>query len=293
MFSSNGGGPRAGRGQTIVGIMLGVSALASAGFMAVFVAGAQTQLAALCAFAAFAALAAAFVVWEGSLLPHPDAVEEREPLPSAPAAVDETVAVFEAGARALGRRSWLMWLLGGTLGALGLAGLFPLASLTGPLDDSFAHTAWRRGLRLVREDGTPVHASDLAIDSVVTVFPEGFVGPEHVTDMANAATMLVRVPVEQLALAPERMAWAPGGLLAYSKVCTHAGCPVGLYRAAARELFCPCHHSTFAVCEGAKVVFGPAARPLPQLPIAVAGDGTLHALGDFDRPVGPGYWNRA
>ena len=173
---------------------------------------------------------------------------------------------------------------------LGIAGLFPLGSLTPPIDERFMHTAWRRGLRLVLEDGTPVRTDELPINSVVTVFPEGFVGPDHDTDMANAAAMLVRVPIEELALPAERIEWAPEGFLAYSKVCTHAGCPVGLYRAAARELFCPCHHSTFTVCDGAKVVFGPAARPLPQLPIAIADDGTLHALGDFDAPVGPSSW---
>ena len=102
--------------------------------------------------------------------------------------------------------------------------------------------------------------------------------------------MLIRVEEGQLQLPPERLAGAPGGLVAYSKVCTHAGCPLGLYLAATHELRCPCHQSTFDVLHGARPVYGPAPKPLPQLLIEVGDDGDLHAAGDFTGPVGPSFW---
>jgi ubiquinol-cytochrome c reductase iron-sulfur subunit len=102
--------------------------------------------------------------------------------------------------------------------------------------------------------------------------------------------VLIRVEPGQLQLAEAAMAGAPDGLVAYSKICTHAGCPLGLYLAATHELRCPCHQSTFDVLDGAKPVYGPAPRPLPQLPIEIAEDGVLIATGDFPAPVGPSFW---
>ena len=127
--------------------------------------------------------------------------------------------------------------------------------------------------------------TDLPIDAITTVFPEGDVGS------ADSQTLLIHVAPEALHLPPERASWAPEGFVAYSKICTHAGCPVGLYRASEQKLICPCHQSTFDVLDGATPVFGPAARPLPQLPIALQPDGTFVATGDFSAPVGPGFWN--
>ena len=119
----------------------------------------------------------------------------------------------------------------------------------------------------------------------MTAFPEGYVGS------ADAQTVLIRVAPELLQLPPDRVIWAPDGYVAYSKLCTHAGCPVGLYRATEHQLLCPCHQSTFNVLDGAEVVFGPAGRPLPQLPIQLQGDGTFVAQGDFFEPVGPAFWD--
>jgi ubiquinol-cytochrome c reductase iron-sulfur subunit len=131
----------------------------------------------------------------------------------------------------------------------------------------------------------PVHAGDIPVDSLVTVFPEDAVGS------ADSQTLLIRVPPELLRLDPSRAGWAPDGYVAYSKICTHAGCPVGLYRATERKLICPCHQSTFDVLTGATPVFGPAARALPQLPIRLQPDGTFVATDDFAEPVGPSFWN--
>ena len=173
---------------------------------------------------------------------------------------------------------------------VGVAGLaaalaIPVLSLGPGPGTSLRHTSWRRGTRLVTSAGEPVRSAELAIDSVLTVFPEGSI------DDASAQALLIRVPDGSLRLPADRLAGAPGGYVAYSKVCTHAGCPVGLYRASERRLICPCHQSTFDVLDGAQPVFGPAARPLPQLPIAESRDGTLVALDDFSGPVGPSFWD--
>jgi ubiquinol-cytochrome c reductase iron-sulfur subunit len=119
---------------------------------------------------------------------------------------------------------------------------------------------------------------------VVTVFPEGH------EDAADSQTLLIRLPDDVTAPGPSD--WSVSGVVAFSKICTHAGCPVGLYQAETQELFCPCHQSTFSVPEGAKPTFGPATRPLPQLPIGVDEAGFIISLSDYTEPVGPGFWNR-
>jgi len=282
--------------ETLVAVLLVVTMLSGIGFAAVYALGAQIQLAAAMLVFGFGSLAAAMVVWERRLMPTRVSVEDRGSLPSGDEKDDAAADTLLAGAGAIvGRRTWLVRLFGSALAALGAGALFPLRSLAPRLTgiDELNHTSWKPGIRLVGEDGTLVHASDLENDSMLTVFPEGHVGPQFIDEMANDATVLVRVPPAELELPPARATWGPEGLLAFSKVCTHAGCPVALYRAKARQLFCPCHQSTFDVRTGGARIFGPAARGLPQLPIAIAHDGTLHALGDFPEPIGPGYWERA
>ena len=277
---------------TVVGL-LAIAGLGGAGFAVDYALGAQTQIEAGCLTIALAALAAALVVWEHELMSHSVAIEQRGTLRSGRDARREAgVAAVGAVETVVGRRSWLVKILVGVVGIVGIGALFPLRSLTPKLGDRLRTTAWKDGSKLVRVDGTPVKASDLEVDSIITVFPEGHTGPDDTFVMANSATVLIRVPPEELELPPDRVAGAPQGLIAFSKVCTHAGCPVALYRAAARQLFCPCHQSTFDVLRGGKRIFGPAVRPLEQLPIRIAGDGTVTATGDFPGPIGPGYWER-
>jgi ubiquinol-cytochrome c reductase iron-sulfur subunit len=139
----------------------------------------------------------------------------------------------------------------------------------------------------VQADGTPVRPSDLSADGVVTVWPEGH------TEDADAPTLLIRTRDSQdFKPRSGRGDWTVEGVVAYSKLCTHVGCPVGLYQAEEGLLLCPCHQSTFDVLDGARPVFGPAARPLPQLPLAVDDQGAVIATGDFSGPVGPGFWDR-
>ena len=277
-----------------VAILLVVAVLSAIGFAVNFALGAQTQIAALTLGLAFAAIAAALVVWEHDLMPHEDDVQAMPPQRSTQTDRASAERALADGLHAVGgRRTWLVWLLGATGAVVAGALLVPLRSLSTNLGSSLAHTSWKAGARLVRSDGTLVRAGDVEVDSVLTVFPEGHVGAANSDDMANTATMLVRVPAGELRLPPERATWAPNGLIAYSKVCTHAGCPVALYRARARQLFCPCHQSTFDVLRGGVPVFGPAARALPQLPLRIAADGSLEAGGDFPEPIGPSYWDRA
>ena len=146
-------------------------------------------------------------------------------------------------------------------------------------------TAWRKGSRVVGSDGRPIRPDQLTTDTVQTVFPEGNVG--H----ADSQTLLIKLRPEDLQLAADRQAWEPDGVVGYSKICTHAGCPVGLYRAEDHSLLCPCHQSTFDVLRGAVPTFGPAARPLPQLPLEVDSEGFLVARSDYAEPVGPSFWN--
>lgn len=167
-------------------------------------------------------------------------------------------------------------------GAFALAAVVPFIALARRGRSSMP--VWTRGARLVTPDGRPVRTDDVSLGGVMTVFPEGHV------EAAEAAVLLIRVEDDALT---ERRDWAPGGNLAFSKICTHAGCPVAIYRHADHTLYCPCHQSEFAVLSGAKPVAGPATRALPQLGLDVRGDGYLVARGDFSAPVGPDDWSRA
>jgi ubiquinol-cytochrome c reductase iron-sulfur subunit len=178
-------------------------------------------------------------------------------------------------------------------GALGAALVVPAVSL-GPILETgkFYDTPWRRGRRLVDDGGRPWLASDIEEKNFYTAFPEG-----ADREQLGAPLIVVRLKPEELALPPGRESWAPGGILAYSKICTHAGCAINLYRTPLfppvepkPALVCPCHYSTFDPARGAKVIYGPAGRPLPQLPLYVDGEGNLRAAGNFSGPVGPSWW---
>jgi ubiquinol-cytochrome c reductase iron-sulfur subunit len=148
-------------------------------------------------------------------------------------------------------------------------------------------TAWKRGSRLVTPEGRAMRADDLVVGAVETVFPEGSV------NAPESATLLIRLPDNATEPDPARRDWVRGGNIAYSKICTHAGCPVAIYRERSLELYCPCHQSIFDVVHGGTPVSGPATRALPQLALDVDADGYLIARGDFSEPVGPDRWDRA
>jgi len=181
----------------------------------------------------------------------------------------------------VGRRPFLRRVLLAAAGVFGLSLAAPVASL-GPSPGDRLRTGWRAGTRLVTTDGERLRPDDVAEGGVSSVWPEGLVGDER------SAVILVRLGGQPVP--PTNLDWVVADhLLAYSKICTHAGCPVALYRQRDEALFCPCHQSTFDVSRGASPTFGPASRALPQLPLGVDDAGYLIALGDFAEPVGPAY----
>jgi ubiquinol-cytochrome c reductase iron-sulfur subunit len=279
------GGQR--RAERRAAVALGVAILAGIGLFIVYFAGGQTQVEGVLFFIAFGGLGIALGIWANHLLDAREVVEERHELTSGAAGRQALGdALTEEVGPVLGRRSVLIKLLAGAGGALGLALLLPVLSLGPAPGNSLKETPWTRGKRVVDENGEPVTVDTVPEDGFLTVFPQGAEG------VADAQTLLIHVRPGTLRLPPERMAGVPEGThVAYSKICTHAGCPVGLYRAESQTLICPCHQSQFDVSDGAKPFFGPAARPLPQLPLGVDDQGMLIAQGDFSAPVGPAFWD--
>lgn len=260
------------------------SAASSIALAFVYLNGGQPQLEGLFLGISLGGIAVGLALVAKDMLPHGPFEQERALLPGDDEEERAAEKTFAAGAEPLERRSFLTKAIGLAFGALGVAALFPIRSLgTRPGRDLF-HTAWSEGVRLVTENGIPVRPEQLTVDSILTVFPQGH------SDDADAQTVLIRLPADAEAPGPEGA--SVEGFVAFSKVCTHAGCPVGLYQADSRELFCPCHQSAFDVMQGATPTNGPATRPLPQLPIGIDEAGYLVALGDFPEPIGPGFWNR-
>ncbi|MBT0771018.1 Rieske (2Fe-2S) protein [Kineosporia sp. J2-2] len=181
---------------------------------------------------------------------------------------------------------------------IGAMALFPLPGLvffrdTGPLPgDDLSTTFWKAGDRLMLDpEGGPIKASDMVLGAVAHVMPEGIEESEHpLNEKAKAAVLLIRL--EEDKLAAESLPGAYGGIVAYSKICTHMGCPVALYEQQTHHLLCPCHQSTFDLTQNCKVIFGPAKRPLPQLAITVDDEGYLVAKEPFHEAVGPSFWER-
>ena len=169
-----------------------------------------------------------------------------------------------------------------------------------PADDPvelLSHTMWKKGTRLALDpSGAPIKASDVTLGSAFHVIPEGLQDMHHgrLEEKAKAAVLLMRLKPEDLSEYSERgKSWSYDGIVAYSKICTHVGCPVALYEQQTHHLLCPCHQSQFDIKQEAKVIFGPAKRPLPQLPITVDDEGYLIAQSDFTEPVGPSFWERS
>jgi ubiquinol-cytochrome c reductase iron-sulfur subunit len=283
------GGPTAPERRTErrIGAALVVSTLAALALAGVYVSGGQPQAEGALLMVSLGALGVAVILWARLVVPGPEVTEERGTLDSPDEdeeAVEENLDETLAETPEVGRRSVLR-LFWAALGALGLAALFPIRSLGPSPGRTLLTTAWREGRRLVDQEGRLVRPDTLVTGGTLTVFPEG---AERAGD---AQAVLVRVEPALLRLSPGREGWTPAGNIAYSKICTHVGCPVGLYQQDTHELVCPCHQSTFDVLNEARPSFGPATRPLPQLPLAVDGEGFLVARGDFDGPVGPGFWN--
>ena len=241
---------------------------------------------------ALGGIGAGAVVWAKRLMPDEEAVQERHPFGSDPDERSATAQALKEGLAQtqLPRRSLLRNTL--LLGAGSLALLpVPLLFSMGPWahkERALRVTGWREGVRLIRQNGTPVNRNDVEIGGIESVFPDVPRG----TKLADSAVLLIRMRPEELQVQPGRETWSVDGYVAYSAICTHLGCPVKLYEQQTHHLLCPCHQSTFEADKGCEVAFGPAARPLPQLAISVDPEGYFIAQGDFDEPVGPSYWER-
>lgn len=248
-------------------------------------------------------IGAGAVHWAKTLMPDHEVVEERHPLRSTDAERAEFAKVVSDGAEMaqLNRRPLIKMTLGGALGLFALPLVLPLVGGLGPLPGNALSTTfwdekhWPKGRRprLMRDpEMLPIRADEVTIGSVFHVLPEGIDKAEHPLDeKGKASVLLMRLDPEDLKVKKARD-WGYQGIVAYSKICTHVGCPVGLYEQQTHHLLCPCHQSTFDVTQDCKVIFGPAHRPLPQLKINVDDEGYLVAESGFAEAVGPSFWER-
>jgi ubiquinol-cytochrome c reductase iron-sulfur subunit len=231
--------------------------------------------------------------WGKYLMPKGPFVEERHDLRGTDEERDLfAAAVIQRGGGVLGRRKMLAGTAGLGLAIFGVVAAFPLIRSMGPLPKkTLDTTSWRKGTYLVDSTGRPIHVDDLAVGGIVTVYPMGLQN----TDVGQAVdqSVLIRLTTSDFTTRPGRETWGPAGNVAYSKLCTHLGCPVGLYEQQLEQLVCPCHQSMFNVTNGCEPDFGPAPRPLPQLPLYVDGRGYIRSQSGFDQPVGPGFWERS
>jgi ubiquinol-cytochrome c reductase iron-sulfur subunit len=237
------------------------------------------------------------VHWAKTLMSDTEVIAERHEFRSSNEDRAEFVkTVKERSAEAgLGRRSLIKRTLGISVGLVGLSPILLLRDL-GPLPKKqLEETSWRTGTRLVTDPGDrPIKASDLEVGAVAQVLPELRMGQKRtLEDIGKDAVLLIRLRPEEFQLDAERKSWTHEGIIAFSKICSHMGCAVALYEQQTKHLLCPCHQSTFDVTRAAKVIFGPAARPLPQLAITVDAQGYLVAQQPFNESVGPSYWERS
>jgi ubiquinol-cytochrome c reductase iron-sulfur subunit len=294
--------PQAKRAERLVATLFILSLLASIGFIAAYVGlevgsvggAARSNLAlGISMSVAFGAVAVGAVIWVRYLMPSVELTEERKPLASSKQQRAEFEETFTEGAEASGfasRKLVRRTLIAASAG-LAVAPLVLLRDM-GPLPGTaLRHTVWRRGMRLlVFGPNTPLRPADFAIPGqMITVVPDGY--QDNLDVLAKATTIILKFGPGELK-SPTVMNWTVDSIVAYSKICTHVGCPVALYEQTTHHILCPCHQSTFDAARGAQVIFGPAARPLPQLPLSTDAEGFLVAASDYHEPVGPSFWER-
>jgi ubiquinol-cytochrome c reductase iron-sulfur subunit len=232
-------------------------------------------------------------------------VEPRHPVASSDEDRTESIAALNQGISdsAIGRRPLIRNSLLGALATLGLPAILVLRDL-GPLPKAhLSTTVWRKGMRVVDDvSGTPIRPDEVEIGQLINAEPSilfqekdgvpTFEGTRLNDAKAKAAVILVRMKPSDITPFPDRKNWGVNGILCYSKICTHVGCPISLWEQQTHHLLCPCHQSTFDLADNGKVIFGPAARALPQLPLKVDAEGYLVAREGFQEPVGPSFWER-
>jgi quinol---cytochrome c reductase iron-sulfur subunit len=283
--------PDSGGAETLVAVALLLAGACGLGFAVSYLVYDDTQFFGLMAGLAMAFLAVALVVAGKRVVLQETAVEERAEFEH-PTDREDAIELLAEPARGLSRRKLLKAAGAAAGGGIGVAAVMPLASLGPRVGNRLAETPWKQGRYLVDDNHRRLRIDDIGEGSYLTAFPEG---ASH--ERFDAAVVLVRLPPALLNLPPGRTDWAQDGVVAYSKMCTHAGCAVSMFRYptsptttdAGPALVCPCHLSTFDVARGAEVTFGPAGRPLPQLPLTRDPDGFLTAGGALSGPPGPSY----
>jgi ubiquinol-cytochrome c reductase iron-sulfur subunit len=240
-----------------------------------------------------AAVGLGLVLFTKKLLPHETAVQVKHDTSLFDRMTTGATVMNTLDRSGLARRKLIIRSFGLLAGGLGLALIVPLGGLlkNPSAGNQLGTTPWRKGVRLLTVGGQPIRPEDQEPGSIQTVFPAVPGG----NTAADAATMLFRLRPEQVAAFKPRKGQADfryGDYVAFSKICTHAGCPVSLYEQETSRILCPCHQSQFLITDAATPVFGPAVRPLPQLPLTVDSDGYFVARSDYIEAVGPTYWNR-
>ena len=237
------------------------------------------------------------VHWAKTLMPDHEVAEDRHQARSPEEARAKAVEIIKLADAESGftRRKLIRRSLYGALAIFPIPALVIFGDLGPQVGNTLKHTMWKAGTRLTKDPtGIPIKASEVTIGSVFHVIPEGLNEAEgKLEEKAKAAVLLVRVNPSELKEDPAKADWSYDGIVAYSKICTHVGCPVALYEQQTHHLLCPCHQSQFDIANECAVIFGPAARPLPQLPITVDSEGYLVAMSDFTEPVGPSFWERS
>ena len=249
------------------------------------------------------------IQWAKKLMVDHEITEERHPAASTPQDRAASITAFTTGAKdsGIGRRPLIRNSLLGALGALGLPAIVGLRDLGRLPEELPSRTVWKAGMRVVVDvTGEPIRLEDMELGTLVNGEPdilvenEEFDGPDEenyegtklLNAKAKAAVILVRIDPRDITPYSGRRDWGVDGVLCYSKICTHVGCPISLYEQTTHNVLCPCHQSTFDLANNGEVQFGPAARSLPQLPLGVDDEGYLIARSDFQEPVGPTFWER-
>ncbi|MEU9703250.1 Rieske 2Fe-2S domain-containing protein [Streptomyces sp. NPDC047981] len=299
------------RSERAVAFMFTLSMLATVGFIASYVIFPVDKIVYIWPFGRVSALnfslgltlgAALFFIgagavhWARTLMSDVEIADERHPIQASPETKAKVMADFAAGAAesGMGRRKLIRNTMFGALTLVPLSGIVLLRDM-GPLPEKkLRSTLWANGKQLINMNThEPLRPEDVAVGSLTFAMPEGLTEHDHdfQVQIAKAALMIVRIQPEDIKDKQE-LEWSHEGIVAFSKICTHVGCPISLYEQQTHHVLCPCHQSTFDLSDGARVIFGPAGHALPQLRIGVNDKGNLEALGDFDEPVGPAFWER-
>ncbi|MCX5201717.1 Rieske (2Fe-2S) protein [Streptomyces sp. NBC_00237] len=299
------------RSERVVAFLFTLSMIATIGFIASFVAfpidkivyvwplghvSALNLSLGLTLGIALFCIGAGAVHWARTLMSDVEVADERHAIAATPEVKAKVMADFKAGAEesVIGRRKLIRTTMFGALALVPLSGVVLLRDL-GPLPEKkLRETSWEKGKLLINQNTMePLRAEDVIVGSLTFAVPEGLKEDDHEFNnkIAKDALMIVRIQPDEIKNKQQRE-WAHEGIVAYSKICTHVGCPISLYEQQTHHVLCPCHQSTFDLSDGARVIFGPAGHALPQLQITVNGQGYLEAMGDFAEPVGPSFWER-